>query len=471
MSLPFFKLCFSALQFLTCRWRSRSNVVCNCALALFVGALSQAPALAGDRTQYIVDGLALGDLVHPNSSVYREYRCSPSEQFTSFIWCKRSRAERNKFGDVKSTNSILHSQDDTTVYVSRYIDPAFFGPGDVKREIERLSRLFGSAPHILKSPKRPSIPRGVIAYWGDVVLEPLDAQNLAQLAVGQSVEKGMLFDFLGNFGDSAREGFPVFQLGGSAGYVWGAHFDETGRGSLRMTAVDASQFTAPVVAHGSDFDTGRSVAPTPAPQPSFGWSSGTGFFVSNEGHVLTNNHVIKDCTEIGVFMGQMKPVDAREIARDTTNDLALLSTSLRPPRVAAPRLGLRLGESVAAFGYPYVDILATSGNFTQGNVTALAGMRDDSRYVQISAPVQPGNSGGPLLDQNGNLVGMVTAKLQMAQSGDLPQNVNFALNASIISSFLDTNGIKYTRGSAMSVLKPEELADQAKSMSVFILCK
>jgi len=66
---------------------------------------------------------------------------------------------------------------------------------------------------------------------------------------------------------------------------------------------------------------------------------------------------------------------------------------------------------------------------------------------------------------------MVTAKLQMAQSGDLPQNVNFALNASIISSFLDTNGIKYTRGSPMSVLKPEELADQAKSMSVFILCK
>ena len=139
--------------------------------------------------------------------------------------------------------------------------------------------------------------------------------------------------------------------------------------------------------------------------------------------------------------------------------------------MAAPRLGLRLGESVAAFGYPYADILATSGNFTQGNVTALAGMRDDSRYVQISAPVQPGNSGGPLLDQNGNLVGMVTAKLQMAQSGDLPQNVNFALNASIISSFLDTNGIKYTRGSAMSGLKPEELADQAKSMSVFILCK
>jgi S1-C subfamily serine protease len=77
-----------------------------------------------------------------------------------------------------------------------------------------------------------------------------------------------------------------------------------------------------------------------------------------------------------------------------------------------------------------------------------------SRYVQISAPVQPGNSGGPLLDQNGNLVGMVTAKLQLARSGDLPQSVNFALNASIIAFFLYINGIKYTLGFATSALKP-----------------
>jgi serine protease Do len=128
-----------------------------------------------------------------------------------------------------------------------------------------------------------------------------------------------------------------------------------------------------------------------------------------------------------------------------------------------------------AFGYPHADILASSGNFTQGNVTALAGMGDDSRYLQISTPVQAGNSGGPLLDQSGNLVGIVTSKLnalKMAQaSGDLPQNVNFALKASIVASFLDINGIKYTPGSETSDFKPEELADQAKSMSVFVLGK
>jgi serine protease Do len=148
---------------------------------------------------------------------------------------------------------------------------------------------------------------------------------------------------------------------------------------------------------------------------------------------------------------------------------------LKPSGVAAPRLTLRLGESVAAFGYPHADILSTSGNFTQGNVTALAGMGDDTRYVQMSAPVQAGNSGGPLLDQNGNLVGVVTAKLNAVKifhdSGDLPQNVNFALKASLVANFLDSKRIQYSMGIATSALKPEDLADLARSMSVFILCK
>jgi hypothetical protein len=107
-------------------------------------------------------------------------------------------------------------------------------------------------------------------------LAGLDTRSLAQLAASQSVTKGMLFDFLGNFGVSARDGFPIFQLGGAAGYVRGARFDENGKGSLRMTAIDASEFMGPSsVANGGDFDsspppveTRRSVSggdtPTPA---------------------------------------------------------------------------------------------------------------------------------------------------------------------------------------------------------------
>jgi hypothetical protein len=86
---------------------------------------------------------------------------------------------------------------------------AYFAPGNVEREIARLSQRFGATPHILQSPR-----------W---------SRSLAQLAAGQSVTKGMLFDFIGNFGDSAREG-PIFQLGGASGYVWSARFDENGKG-------------------------------------------------------------------------------------------------------------------------------------------------------------------------------------------------------------------------------------------------
>jgi len=137
---------------------------------------------------------------------------------------------------------------------------------------------------------------------------------------------------------------------------------------------------------------------------------------------------------------------------------------------------MRLGEGVEAFGYPLTDALAKSGNFTLGNVSALVGIGDDSRYLQISAPVQPGNSGGPLLDQFGHLVGIVTAKLNafmlmVATNGDIPQNVNFAIKSSIVTSFLDANGAAYATGTAAQPMQPADLADQAKAMSVFVECR
>ncbi len=205
-------------------------------------------AASRDQPQYIVDGLALGDPVAPGSAAYREYKCGPSEQFASFTWCQRRRTEMGKFGVFASVNSILHSQNRATAYISRYIEPAFFEAGDIQREIERLSQLFGSEPHVLRSPRQLGGPEAIIAHWGDVTLEQLDNQSLAELAAGKSVRRGMLFDFLADFGRSAREGFPVYRIGGGAGYVWAARFEKSGWGSLRVTAVDASRFIAPIVA-------------------------------------------------------------------------------------------------------------------------------------------------------------------------------------------------------------------------------
>src|SRR5208283_1893121 len=109
-------------------------------------------------------------------------------------------------------------------------------------------------------------------------------------------------------------------------------------------------------------------------------------------------------------------------------------------------------------------------NFTQGNVTATNGIGDDSRYLQISAPVQAGNSGGPLLDQNGNLVGVVSSKLNALkvaiQDGDLPQNVNFAIKSAMLTTFLDSNRISFQSAAAPGKpLDPADLADLAKAIS------
>lgn len=216
---------------------------------------------------------------------------------------------------------------------------------------------------------------------------------------------------------------------------------------------------------------------TPAPTPPAGRSSstGTGFFVSRAGHVVTNAHVVKDCATVTVRPPGAAAIAARITARDAANDLALLETGRQTETFAAVRPGVRLGEPVAVFGYPLTRVLASSGNFTLGNVTALAGLRDDSRYIQISAPVQPGNSGGPLLDEQGNVVGVVTAKLDavrtLAAVGDIPQNVNFAIKASGLTTFLESNRLAQTAPAKTTKLSSPDLAEAANAISAHIVCE
>jgi serine protease Do len=215
--------------------------------------------------------------------------------------------------------------------------------------------------------------------------------------------------------------------------------------------------------------------PSPLPSDSHESSFGTGFFVSAQGHMLTNAHVVDGCSVIQVA-GANGPAVARLFAEDSANDLALIKTDIGPSRFAHLRTGVRLGEAVAAFGYPLFGVLSTTGNFTLGNVTSLTGLRDDTRYLQISTPVQPGNSGGPLLDASGNLVGVVAAKLNalkvmLATDGDIPQNVNFAIKGSVAAMFLESNGVSFASDSLGAALAPSDLADYAKAISLPVLCK
>ena len=204
-------------------------------------------------------------------------------------------------------------------------------------------------------------------------------------------------------------------------------------------------------------------------------SAGTGFFVSDQGHFVTNHHVIKDCRAIDARRpGQLRQ-PASIVAVDPTNDLALLRVETGKGAFAPVRVETRLGEAVAVFGYPLSHVLASGGNFTLGNVTALAGLGNDTRFIQISAPVQPGNSGGPLLDIYGNVIGVVTSKLDavaaLAATGDIPQNVNFALRGSSLYAFLLSYGISPAAASNETKLEAPDLAERATAFSVAVTCE
>jgi Trypsin-like peptidase domain len=205
-------------------------------------------------------------------------------------------------------------------------------------------------------------------------------------------------------------------------------------------------------------------------------SSGSGVMIGDHGEVLTNAHVVNACAQIIVRSPAGDSATAQFIARDEKNDLAVVRT--RPlSSVATFRDGkpVRAGDAIVALGYPLAGLLATTANLTVGNVSALAGLGDDSRYLQISAPVQPGNSGGPLLDGSGHLVGIVTAKLDAALvarfTGDIPQNVNFALKAEVARTFLDSKGIAYHSAPSDKQLSPADVGNVARPFTLRIECE
>ncbi|MCF1503996.1 serine protease [Afifella sp. H1R] len=208
--------------------------------------------------------------------------------------------------------------------------------------------------------------------------------------------------------------------------------------------------------------TSPSITPN-APEPHEGF--GSGFFV-DENHIVTAGHVVEDCGAIEI-VGYGK---ASLLRTDATNDLAVLESLGRSGTPAKLRRGpVRLGEEIVALGYPLTIAMADTLTVTGGNVNALSGLGGDSRILRISAPIQPGNSGGPLVDRNGNIVGLVTSKLDELRTleiaGTLPQNVNFALKASLIDNFLASAGIEPEYASGTS--EPASIADVAEIAKPF----
>lgn len=136
--------------------------------------------------------------------------------------------------------------------------------------------------------------------------------------------------------------------------------------------------------------------------------------------------------------------------------------------------GIRVGEDIITLGYPFGSILGDTVKVTKGNVSSLTGIANDTSIMQISAPIQPGNSGGPVLDMNGNVVGVVSAKLNelsvVLVTGSLPQNVNFAIKSQTLQVFLDTHGINYKLENSDTLLETVAIVEESQDYTVRVTC-
>ncbi len=212
-----------------------------------------------------------------------------------------------------------------------------------------------------------------------------------------------------------------------------------------------------------------------SPQPRL--SAGSGVVISIGGLILTNNHVVAGCELISVSDLAKRKSSASVHFDDASADLSVLSTSLSFSVAAVFRGSpeVEVGEPVTAVGYPFSGILASSAKVSFGHISALAGVADDPSRLQISAPIHPGNSGGPLLDQSGNLIGIVTEKLDAIRTAratrDIPQNVGFAVKGTIVREFLASGGLNTTVQPSGRRLEPTEVARSGAAITVLVECQ
>ena len=228
--------------------------------------------------------------------------------------------------------------------------------------------------------------------------------------------------------------------------------------------------------------------------------SGSGFFISKLGHIITNEHVVKKCNKITVGDNIDRQVPAKLIEVDRKNDLALLRTTTLDlassetksliKKLSTQKLGIEivplataglirsddveLGEQIVVAGFPYGDIFSKDIKVTFGNVNSTKGVGDDSSQFQIQAPVQIGNSGGPIYDKYGNIVGVVVAqldKLKMAKTiGSLPENVNFGIKASTVKQFLNSSGLPTKWAERNKKMSDKDISQIASKQTVMVVC-
>ena len=205
--------------------------------------------------------------------------------------------------------------------------------------------------------------------------------------------------------------------------------------------------------------------PIPKNPPKDGNKIGSGFYVNAAGYIVTNEHVAGNCSSIWTEHNSGKS-QAVLIAKDNKLDIAIIKANKKSPDYAKFANTVETGEDVMALGFPLGNKLGKEIKATSGNIAALSGLNDDKSYLQFTAPIQPGNSGGPLLNLYGHVVGVNTAKLVNEQY----ENINFAIKGNITQQFLGSKSVKFDYSDNKNELKSVDIVKKGKKFTVKVLC-
>jgi len=194
--------------------------------------------------------------------------------------------------------------------------------------------------------------------------------------------------------------------------------------------------------------TAESPPSTPQPPKSkdVAIATGTGFLFGSQDYIITNYHVVKGTSEVTVKFLNGESINAEVVARDIQNDIAVLKLTKSPSfQSREMKFGdssmVRMGDKVFTIGYPSINIMGFKPKYTEGVISAVTGIKDNPTVFQTTVPIQPGNSGGPLFNEKGEVVGLTTSSLSLLaieSMGAVPQNVNYAVKSSFVKNTIST---------------------------------
>ena len=201
--------------------------------------------------------------------------------------------------------------------------------------------------------------------------------------------------------------------------------------------------------------------------------SGTGFFINHTGHIVSNNHVIDSCNAVKLhYKGKVTPVTI--LATDQSNDLSLMKVDTKPDDVFPVAIDdANLLDDVYVAGFPFGKDVSSSVKVTKGVVSALTGIANNYSNIQIDAALQPGNSGGPIINNEGNVVGVAVAKLDykiiLKNYDTIPEGTNFGIKSSTVQQFIKANNVKSIQPNRRE-MSTKDIGAKIQKATVYLDC-